>query len=925
MADANTELQLMATLLTKANEEILNLGKVSEATQEAITDAQMKAKYGIENFTKGTKTAGDALGALAGAGIASTKAMYEGKKGAAAFNSSLDELSKAATLAGTALTLLLPGGIIMKAVIGGLTMAATAAIAYTKAANDMADKLYQGYSKLQESGAAASDGMTGVYQDAKKLGLSMNQLDSMVGLVAANSQELALMSGSVAEGRKRFASMGEALESSRAGFFKMGISQEAQNEALMRYTKNQTLSGRAQNMSNKEMADGARAYIYEQDKLTKLTGMSAQKQQATLDKAREHEQFNSKLRSLEIKGDAESLAAAERLKKGLQFAASAGIEEAFMATVNGNLRSVEAQKGNISTFGELARYTQGLTDGTVDAAAGFKKVAGAGADYEKTIGIQRSMLDAGTDSQFKTGQMQKLALYNQMDVAEMEKKIAADQLKQQQGAGDAITNQMGNMIKKQQGINKKLEDDVFKGIPNALANMDRLTDVTDKLADAFGFLTTGINKLLNLLGLGVKEPDKPKEKTAAEAAAAKATDAKRDAAKPLQDRVDALAKTLDADEKALKDLKRAGKYGAELKPLEDKILKNKEEYEKTTKELTDVEKTVREAAMEEKKIRMKQVQDQKKLSNLERENLNDAEKIKDLNEEKANRYKQTAEIEKQITALTAEKTELAKQGKSTAMVDRRLSNLNLSKQQDSQKSGEIDKQIDARKASIEGRSGEVSQLQAQLKTTPVAAKSAGGGGSNPTKTDTLKEAGIKMKKGDVQKEGADLSPKIIEMAKSIQDNVEGFAYFSGFNDNFHNENASSSKHTKGLAADFALEKKPNPKQGAEVVSWLKDQGASLAIDEYNNPSAKATAGHIHVEIPTFAEGGELAAGKLGIAGEAGPEFVQGPASITPMGDITGVFNNMAMMIGQQTGAIEELIRIAKNGNDIQTKLLRVQQ
>jgi hypothetical protein len=122
-----------------------------------------------------------------------------------------------------------------------------------------------------------------------------------------------------------------------------------------------------------------------------------------------------------------------------------------------------------------------------------------------------------------------------------------------------------------------------------------------------------------------------------------------------------------------------------------------------------------------------------------------------------------------------------------------------------------------------------------------------------------------------------------------------------------------------------LDKKPSPEQGKELVTYLNKQGASLAIDEYNSPTAKATGGHIHVEIPTFAEGGNLDAGKLGIAGEAGPEFVEGPASITPMGDIMGVFNNMAMMMGQQVGAIDELIRIAKNGNDIQTKILRVQQ
>jgi hypothetical protein len=123
-------------------------------------------------------------------------------------------------------------------------------------------------------------------------------------------------------------------------------------------------------MTSKEMADGARAYIYEQDKLTKLTGMSAQKQQALLDKAREHEQFNAKLRSLELKGDAESLAAAERLKKGLVVASQAGIEEAYMATVNGNLTVTGNTNvtGNVTIGGNIT-IGDALTDSiTINAS-----------------------------------------------------------------------------------------------------------------------------------------------------------------------------------------------------------------------------------------------------------------------------------------------------------------------------------------------------------------------------------------------------------------------------------------------------------------------------------------------------------------------------------------------------------------------------
>jgi hypothetical protein len=860
MADENitdVQRQLSAAMLQVQN-DLAQFGRVTQSSAEQLKDAQMKAKYGSESFTKGANTAAQALGALAGAGIESTKAMYEGKKGAAAFNSSLDELSKAAALAGTALTLLIPGGIVMKAVVGGLTMAATAAIAYTKAANDMADKLYQGYSKLQDSGAAASDGMTGVFNDAKKLGLSMNQLDSMVSQVAANSQELALMSGSVAQGRKEFAKVGEALESSRVGFYKMGISQEQQNESTLRYIKNQTLAGRAQNMTTKELADGARAYIYEQDKLAKLTGISAQKQQALLDRARENEQFNAKLRMLELKGDSESLAAAERLKQGLQTAAMAGDEsaEAFMASVNGNLRSQAAQKANISTFGEYSRYAQGLLDGSItDAAKGFEKVASAGADYEKTIGVQRSALDAGTDSQLKTSTMQKLALINQIGLDEAQKKIAADQLKQQQGQGDAITNEYGSLIKKQQDVNKKLEQDVFKGIPNALANMQKLTGVTDKLADGFTMLTKGINKLLSLVGLGAKE-DKVEQKQTEIAG------------------VDRELKTALANQKIATTPEQKAAADREVKFYEEKLALLKEEKEAISAKETNTayEKEVLKRADDEVKI------------------------------------KKAAYDKAMATATTSQK-------------------LGIGMDADQQKAKKemweaVGKKRDVYQSSSK-REAAVSDLKGSgwKPSAPQDATAPSGAGAT---RESLEQQGLKLKKGDVQAEGAELSPNIIELAKNIQENIKGFGYFSGFNDNFHQEKASSSKHTKGLAADFTLDKKPTPEQGQELVSWLNKQGASLAIDEYNNPSSKSTAGHIHVEIPTFAEGGDLAAGKLGIAGEAGPEFVEGPASITPMGDIMGVFNNMAMMMGRQVGAIDELIRIAKNGNDIQTKILRSQ-
>jgi hypothetical protein len=130
---------------------------------------------------------------------------------------------------------------------------------------------------------------------------------------------------------------------------------------------------------------------------------------------------------------------------------------------------------------------------------------------------------------------------------------------------------------------------------------------------------------------------------------------------------------------------------------------------------------------------------------------------------------------------------------------------------------------------------------------PAAAPAPGGPGQKMSVED-LKAMGLEVKKGDVQKEGAEISPNLIALAKKIQGGVPGFRNFTGFNDTFHNEKSPKSLHTKGLALDFALTKKPSVEEGKQIVAGLRNMGATTVIDEYNSPSAKATAGHIHAAV-----------------------------------------------------------------------------
>jgi hypothetical protein len=122
------------------------------------------------------------------------------------------------------------------------------------------------------------------------------------------------------------------------------------------------------------------------------------------------------------------------------------------------------------------------------------------------------------------------------------------------------------------------------------------------------------------------------------------------------------------------------------------------------------------------------------------------------------------------------------------------------------------------------------------------------GPKTKTSQGQLAAQGLKLKQGDVQAEGEEIAPGIIDMAKKVQSDIPGFKYFSAFNDKYHNEKSPRSFHAKGQAMDFTVAEHPTPEQGKSVVNWLKQQGASLAIDEYNNPSSKATAGHYHAQI-----------------------------------------------------------------------------
>lgn len=214
-----------------------------------------------------------------------------------------------------------------------------------------------------------------------------------------------------------------------------------------------------------------------------------------------------------------------------------------------------------------------------------------------------------------------------------------------------------------------------------------------------------------------------------------------------------------------------------------------------------------------------------------------------------------------------------------------------------------------------GLSGGGAQGPAGGAGAPGATPSAPGGGAAPgaVSQSDLQKMGFKIKTGDVQAEGAGVSNNLLSLARMIQQAVPGFAYFSGFNDKYH-QGLGDSKHNKGLALDFALGRQPSPEEGRNIVAQLKNLGASYAKDEYNFPSSRATAGHFHAEVS--AANGAILSGPM--SGYKPNLTMHGTEAIVPLNS-----GAQAALPGADMGMkLEGLISVLRDQMDAQTRVMR---
>jgi hypothetical protein len=182
--------------------------------------------------------------------------------------------------------------------------------------------------------------------------------------------------------------------------------------------------------------------------------------------------------------------------------------------------------------------------------------------------------------------------------------------------------------------------------------------------------------------------------------------------------------------------------------------------------------------------------------------------------------------------------------------------------------------------------------------------------------------GLRIKSSEATA-GGEASPKLYALAQRIQRDLgSDLIHFSAFNDTY--QRGPNSLHSQGRALDFTIK---DPAKSAEIAAMIRSMpGVAKVLDEYTNPSSRATAPHIHAEISGFAGYRGMLSGPM--SGYSPNLRMHGneELSIRPAGGTTDP--NSGASEGTMTKLIErvdDLISLSRNQLYVSERILKYQQ
>jgi len=426
--------------------------EVLEEKVRGLTEALKDANKNTLGFGSSLSQAGKQFGTGL-VGLATSLA--NGQQGASAFNGVINAGSTALT---TMLSAIGPLG----TAFGELTKFAAA---YVVRANAQGDALFKSFQDLSRVGGA--DGMTGVFKDMQKFGLTLNQLPEFGAMIAQNSEALAVLGGTVSQGAKQFADVSASIQQSglQTEFLRMGLTTKNINEGTASYLRIQTLTSAGAVKTQAQLNAGAEEYIRQQDKLSRLTGKSADSLAKEAEARQANERYAAVTLELQMKADearaagdeAGAKAAEDQMKQNeiLLSRTPDALKQGVMDLMSGFVNSPEAQK----MFTSLPEMSQTIISQNFKAAnaidAGAKE---ADANTKRNVGLAKAGVSEIAGASF-AGQRALTRLKGD----EAEKTATTQQTTLAKGGDVDINNQVA-MRQAQTSTTLAMEQLVQKGV-----------------------------------------------------------------------------------------------------------------------------------------------------------------------------------------------------------------------------------------------------------------------------------------------------------------------------------------------------------------------------------------------------------------------------------------------------------------------------
>ena len=354
--------------------------------------------------------------------------------------------------------------------------------------NQQADTLFNSFKDMSRSGLVI--GMEDTFKNLQSSGFTVREIAQYSKLMKENSQLLATFGGTTADGAKEFAEISSAITNSglEKEFQNMGMSVADIADSTLKNLKFEQLRGSTKKQTMSELIDSTTHYIDEKDRLTKLTGMTAEQQNKALSHAYAQQQFSAKQAQLQRVVDAGGADAAQAQAEIDRNEEIYVTLSKYSQTLADDMSMVMAGAVNTPGFARAQKAAPELASKIAKGVTNTSELmSGAAKELHKTALSNAQTAIVGNADKYLGDYAGIVAFGAQQpeEVANAHKKAIEDREKAKKGLVDKTTPHMTEIQIAQRNATLNIDAITNEGITPVLTMYDALTTAGQQ---AFGIV-----------------------------------------------------------------------------------------------------------------------------------------------------------------------------------------------------------------------------------------------------------------------------------------------------------------------------------------------------------------------------------------------------------------------------------------------------